>query len=48
MLTKNQCGKHEDVGAIVLPGLARQASLEAGLFNEGITIPTFLHGDLRQ
>jgi len=48
MFTKHQCGEHEDIGVIVLPRVARQASLEAGLLNKGVTVPVFFHGNLRQ
>jgi hypothetical protein len=48
VFAKNQSGKHKNVGIIILPGLARQAGFEAGLFNESVTVPVFFHRDLRQ
>jgi hypothetical protein len=48
VLAKNQRCKHKNVGVIVLPGLARQTGLEAGLLDERVAVPMFFHRDLRQ
>jgi hypothetical protein len=48
VLSKNQGREHKHIGVIVLPSLARQSGLDAGLLNERVPVPVFLDRHLRQ
>ena len=48
MFPENQCRKNEQIGIVILPGVGREAGLQANLLKKSLEIPTLLYRHLRE